>query len=917
MLTLASCATQETRTPEALIQEFRGEAKEAWRGDAQLADAYGKVLDSLMPGLSAENEVDRQQAEQTLEDMSVRAGRPGAERNRSALCTAMSDRISPQFGPDVQPRPIETARPARMWMLRQLARIGRSESVGALSRALADPDAKVRDAARRALQRNPDRRAGETLIGALRIVQDRRNAPQEGDQAWLIALIDALAARREARAESLLADLALEGDAPLSSTAGSGGAGSTENMIADEPVACAAVAALGELGAVDDVERIAARKASAPHSALFGRIAEARLRCAEHMLASRKLNEAARHYRKVYDTAERTDVRVAAMMGMAKTQGAAALPFLLERMNDEEAAMRVAAAAASAELPGDGVTKELADHLSSLPADVQGRVIEGLATRGGTTARLAVLGALQSPAAEVRTAATRAMARLGNATHLRLLAHLAAERSGEEQKAARESLAAMHDSTFDQAAAYAIGSSPAPIQAELLHALKTRQTNPGLVMTTALSVIKDAEPVAQIAALECLGAMGDEDATHKLLRSMQGFKDEAVRSAAEDAIVAICLRQPDGSRSSEPIDFLQSGTPSEVASCLRILGRIGEPVGLDAIRKHVGATAEPVRDAAVRALCDWKDTAALPDALGLMKTSTDATHRTLAIRAYVRLVRLPDAKRTAQQALALYDVAMTFAKSPDEKKLILSGMADLACVTALDRLEAAMSDAALQAEAAVALCSVSRNVCGMDAGRARAAIDRVRGYPMSDAVKQAADEAMKHVDRYQGCVTSWKFCGPYSVSGKDAGDLFDIPAGPEPGFHAAAAVAPSLAKVEWRDLAVTDEKSPWLFDLNKAASGSNCCVYVRATLTCPQQTPARLEIGSDDCVKVWLNGQLVHANKSFRPLSEAADKVNVTLNAGANDLLLKVVQGSGGWGICCGVKGADGGNIGGLGVSAP
>ncbi|MCC7290647.1 MAG: hypothetical protein IT449_01145 [Phycisphaerales bacterium] len=926
LLTLASCATVETRPSEQLIQEFRGETTETWRGEAQLADACAKVLDALMPGLSAEKELDRQQAEQTLEDLCVRAGRPGAGRNRAALCSAMAARIGPS-----------TAQPARLWLLRQLARIGGRECVNGLTATLADADVKVRDAARRALQRNPDRRAAAALREELEVACNPRSreplgggiaepAMQVRDPAWCVALIDAVAARRDPGDESLLVDLALRGDAPLSSSAGAGGTGSTESMIADEPVACAAVAALGDLGAADAVERIAARKASAPHSVLFGRIAEARLRCAERMLASRKPSEAANQYRKVYDSAERRDIRVAAMTGMAKALGAGALPFLLERMNDEDAAVRVAAAAAAVELPGDSVTTALADHLSSLPADAQVRLVDGLGSRGGTTARLAVLGALQSPTAEVRTAATRAMTHVGNATHVRLLARLAAERKGEEQKAARESLAALRDqksdetaviSKFDEAAAYAIGSSPAPIQAELFRALKTRQTNPGLVVMTALSVIEAGDPIAQIAALECLGAMADEHATLKLIGSMHLFKEEAVRSAAEDAVVAASLRRPEGTRSSAPLAFLQSGGPSESASCLRILGRIGEPMGLEAIRTHLSATAEPVKEAAVRALCDWKDAAALPDVQSLMKTSTDATHRTLAVRAYVRLVRLPDAQRTPQQSLAMYDEALTLAKSPDEKKLVFSGMADLACVEALDRLEAALSDATLQAEAAVALCSVARNVCGGSPDRARAALNRVREYAAGDAVKGAADEALKHIDRYQGYITRWKFTGPYSVSGKDAGDLFDIPAGPEPGFDATAAATASLGQIEWRDLPVTDAKSPWLFDLNKAASGSNCCVYVRATLTCQAAAAARLEIGSDDCVKVWLNGKPVHANKSFRPLSEAADTVNVALNAGANDLLLKIVQGSGGWGVCCGVKAADGGNLQGLANNAP
>ncbi len=907
LLTLASCATQETRPPEALIQEFRGETKEAWRGGAQLADAYGKALDSLMPGLSAEKETDRQQAEQTLEDMSVLAGRPGAERNRAALCKAMAARIG-----------ASTAQPARLWLLRQLARIGGGECVEALTATLADADLKVRDAARRALQRNPDRRAGEALIGELRVVQARRTAPREGDQAWTIALIDAVAARWEPRAESLLVDLALEGDAPLSSTAAAGGTDSTENMIADEPVACAAVAALGELGAVEAVERIVARKASAPHSALFGRIAEARLRCAERMLASRKPNDAARQYRRVYESAERKDVRVAALSGLAKAQGDAALPFLLERMNDEDAAVRVAAAAAAVELPGDGVTKALADHLSSLPTDAQVRLIDGLSQRGGPVARLAVLGALADPSAEVRIAATRALSRVGSAAHMRLLARLAAERTGEEQKAARQSLATLGGPSCDSGLLYLFTDSSPTIQAEALRAMKSRQINNKEAVEVALCFAVCDEPSVRLAAVDYLGDVADESTTEIMAGAILLYSEDAEFSRhLEDAVVASLLRLPVDRRSNFALRALETGNPTSAPFALSILVRIGDPSCLATIRKYAGANEAAVRDAAVRALCDWKDAAALPDVQSLMKTSTDPTHRALAFRAYVRLVRLPDANLAPQQTLAMYDEALALAQSPDEKKLIFSGMADLACVEALDRLEAALSDAALQAEAAVALCSVARNVCGANPGRARAAIDRVRGYPASDAVKHAADEAMKHMDRYQGTITRWKFCGPYSVPGKDAGDLFDIPAGPEPGFHAAAAPTPSLAKVEWRDLAVTDEKSPWLFDLNKAASGSNCCVYVRTTITCPQQTSAKLEIGSDDCVKVWLNGQLVHANKSFRPLSEAADTVNVTLNAGANDLLLKIVQGSGGWGICCGVRAADGGNIAGLGVSAP
>ena len=73
-----------------------------------------------------------------------------------------------------------------------------------------------------------------------------------------------------------------------------------------------------------------------------------------------------------------------------------------------------------------------------------------------------------------------------------------------------------------------------------------------------------------------------------------------------------------------------------------------------------------------------------------------------------------------------------------------------------------------------------------------------------------------------------------------------------------------------------------------------------------------LEVGSDDAVKVWLNGQLVHSNLVSRPVSPAQDTVEVTLKQGWNELMLKVIQSSGYWGFCAGFAAPDGGKVEGL-----
>ncbi|MCZ7647809.1 MAG: hypothetical protein M5U26_21555 [Planctomycetota bacterium] len=58
---------------------------------------------------------------------------------------------------------------------------------------------------------------------------------------------------------------------------------------------------------------------------------------------------------------------------------------------------------------------------------------------------------------------------------------------------------------------------------------------------------------------------------------------------------------------------------------------------------------------------------------------------------------------------------------------------------------------------------------------------------------------------------------------------------------------------------------------------------------------ARLWIGSDDGIAVWLNGKRVHALDIQRALTPDEDLVEVALKPGWNPLLVRVSQGYGGW----------------------
>lgn len=62
----------------------------------------------------------------------------------------------------------------------------------------------------------------------------------------------------------------------------------------------------------------------------------------------------------------------------------------------------------------------------------------------------------------------------------------------------------------------------------------------------------------------------------------------------------------------------------------------------------------------------------------------------------------------------------------------------------------------------------------------------------------------------------------------------------------------------------------------------------------PDDRGAPLLLGSDD--GVWVNGELVHTNPAYRAAAPDQDRVPVRLKKGWNKVLLKVLQGAGGWG---------------------
>ena len=83
-------------------------------------------------------------------------------------------------------------------------------------------------------------------------------------------------------------------------------------------------------------------------------------------------------------------------------------------------------------------------------------------------------------------------------------------------------------------------------------------------------------------------------------------------------------------------------------------------------------------------------------------------------------------------------------------------------------------------------------------------------------------------------------------------------------------------------------------DTDKETPGT---AYAFCRIDSPVERDIRLLASSNDGIRIWLNGQLVHENHVGRTVDEGGvDRVPATLQKGPNRLLVKIDQGLGGWG---------------------
>jgi len=649
----------------------------------------------------------------------------------------------------------------------------------------------------------------------------------------------------------------------------------------DEQTSIAAIRALGRValaaansqsGSYDFID-VPSRKDS--HAVTMA-YAHTILDFGDGFLAVGKTQAAQLIYQLVSEEGNPAHIRAAALKGLVATIGEQAGPFVDQTLKSENKQLYGMAATIVRTVPKKKIAEPLASGLAKLKPNVQVLLINALAARSDGAGVDIVKDACKNHNVAVRQAALGALGKIGDESCVPLLI----------EHDALDSLANLPGENVNAVLIKHLRKSHVTRKAMICRVLLRRN------VTEAAPVLLDAAKTSYPSVrAEALKALHDLAGPREMpaLVDLMFIAGPAEADQVGKALVALSRRNSMHRECTQDIlsKYDRAAKTDQRVALLMTLGALGDKQALPKLREALQDRNTQIRYAALKALSIWPDATPAGDLLEVAELASDPTHRVLALRGFIDLIDA--AALPADRKLAHYRRAMQLARQDAERKKVLSMLSTLDTLEAFQTAAAHLDNPSLKNEAAFAACRIAQQIYTAKGRQIKDDLERIVEADVVDSTKEQARHILQNINKVKFCVTDWEVSGPYVQKGKSYNQLFDIAFAPEIYYGRNA---------KWRKMpAGTDSAQPWYLDLLKALNGGEQRVaYLRTKLEWPAEQKVILWIGSDDGVKLWVNGKLVHANNIARGFTADQDRAIATFDKGENTILMKITQNNLPWG---------------------
>jgi HEAT repeat protein len=475
----------------------------------------------------------------------------------------------------------------------------------------------------------------------------------------------------------------------------------------DGQVAQAAARALGSIGNQRATRALQRALKNAPAANQLA-LCEGLFRCAEALAAQGNRDMAFEIYDQLLTLeAAPHQVRAGALRGAILARGEDGVMTLRHYLRSDDYILFSAAVQAAQQLPGAEVTRALTAELNQLPADNRILVIWTLGKRADPAALPSLFTLAKKGDKIVRLEAIRVLPQIGHASAVPVLAELLADADGQISETAQEALGALPGREADAAVMAMFNSSETSRRLAAIELMGRRRMT-GTV-GELLKFAAGADREIRTAAIKAVGELGGPDQLPALLVLLMDLRASEDLDAARQALSDVCTKADDPESCTwELAGTLAKAGPAQKIVLLRVLGGIGGPNALEAVRKAVDDRRAEVHVAAMRALGTWKTADAAPILLALAKAADNPNDKTLCLRGYLGFAARGDVP--PGQRLSMCRQAAGLIERDDEKQLLLGALGGINSPDALALIMPYLDEPSVRAEACTATVAVAENL---------------------------------------------------------------------------------------------------------------------------------------------------------------------------------------------------------------
>lgn len=791
-------------------------------------------------------------AQRAIEGITHAAAAPGQESARAAAERALLDAA-------VSDAPLDV----RRFALRTLSLCAGASSVETLAGLLNDPE--MAESARYCLVRCPGDAATAALAAKLPTAEGRLKA----------GLLTALGVRRAASARPEM--LHALGDP-------------------DRAIRLAAVGALGTLADPADATALFrfVRNWSG-HDRVEG--LQALLAIADGLAERGHPAQAESHYLRILQTGEGlpSTSHAPALVGLGRTGGEDAIPVLVDALLSGDRLRSTAAVTGLTALTRTDPNAALAKAFRGASPELQRLILAVVRERKEAGGKPVLQLGLKSETPAVRADAAAVLGAYGDSEDVAALLQALRDDDEKVRNAARAQLARTGGGAVTESLIRLYGRQPSEAKPAVLKVLAMRRDPAATDLFLRESRNRNED--VRAAAIEGLSGLDHPDAVPALVALLGSQDDRDVQMAQ------VALGNLKNSASVEALEgYLDDIDDRTCANLLGVIGRSDSPRTAEILKPYADSENPAVRAAALNALVGHADEDLAPQFREALMSGDDAL-RNAGIRGMAAIAeRLKDDPGTA---LRYPSEAMSYARNDRERVPLLHAWAAIGDPRVLPYVEEIMARGEATNEATVAALAIADRIADSDTEKAVAVYRTAADRATSEAQFQTAiDRLRKHggVDLADyGYVTAYRIAGPFPGRADLKADRTAPPA--------SALAADSSFTVLGHSRPWTEARTDRLdarIDLDDLYKTTDCGAFAITRIVSATAREARLVLGSDDDLVVWLNGVKVHETYGDRGYTLGQDVVQVSLHEGENVLAMKILQGGGGWAFGARVTDRDG-----------